>query len=624
MHWGVLGLVALAAAWNALGYWHQSIDDAYISLTYAGNLVAGNGLVYNPGEHVEGFSNPPWVLGMALGLLLGLPHLVGAKLLGLVSHVLTVVAAGGLALHLARPQGLAGRLAAVLGVGFLAVSVPANWWALMGLETTSYAALMMLAYWRLAVEADAPAARPWSAALGALAALSRPEAPIAMVALVAARLLLGWRRGEWRSAGTWLGIFAVPTVGYLLFRLAYFGYPLPNTFYKKAAPGTWDTLSDYVQPWAEGEWMFLVLGLGGLGALAVTRWRRAWPVLAGTAGMALFVVWVGYDWMPNQRFVTPMLPALAMGVGAGAALLAERLPASVRWVPLAVVALALGLQAKWSLPVERNLRTKDGVEVRARADDMYAPASFSQPWPGLSIVPTWIVERAPAGSTVAFTDIGMLGWATDYTVIDLAGLTDEVWSGATGLDYPGMAADLGTRLPDWIILKKGPMTRFKAIAGSPWLTEHYELVAGPRNTLAARRKDVPYATPEQIADHYRFVVERAPRDERLLWRAVNWLHATGDDAAVSELCAAMKARFPTRVERNEACDKLMGRKARRSPKVEDAPLPAALGRFVPGWVAEEAEAAPPSPDAGGAADEAEDLPPDEGGAADEAPDDDAP
>src|SRR5207244_12236047 len=40
-------------------------DDAYISYRYAQNLARGNGLVFNPGERVEGYSNLLHVLLLA-------------------------------------------------------------------------------------------------------------------------------------------------------------------------------------------------------------------------------------------------------------------------------------------------------------------------------------------------------------------------------------------------------------------------------------------------------------------------------------------------------------------------------------------------------------------------------
>lgn len=43
-------------------------DDAYISLRYARNLVEGYGLVFNPGERIEGYTNFLWTL------ILSIPH----------------------------------------------------------------------------------------------------------------------------------------------------------------------------------------------------------------------------------------------------------------------------------------------------------------------------------------------------------------------------------------------------------------------------------------------------------------------------------------------------------------------------------------------------------------------
>ena len=61
-------------AYAVLAVWRQSflcidgqryfnvVDDGLISLRYAWNLAHGNGLVWNPGERVEGITNPGWAL----------------------------------------------------------------------------------------------------------------------------------------------------------------------------------------------------------------------------------------------------------------------------------------------------------------------------------------------------------------------------------------------------------------------------------------------------------------------------------------------------------------------------------------------------------------------------------
>ena len=40
-------------------------DDAFISFRYVRNLLEGNGLVFNPGEYVEGYTNFLWILELA-------------------------------------------------------------------------------------------------------------------------------------------------------------------------------------------------------------------------------------------------------------------------------------------------------------------------------------------------------------------------------------------------------------------------------------------------------------------------------------------------------------------------------------------------------------------------------
>ncbi|MCX7878834.1 MAG: hypothetical protein N2510_09400, partial [Ignavibacteria bacterium] len=49
----------LFLSWSFL---FQNVDDAYISYRYGRNLMEGNGLVYNPGEKVEGYTNFLWTI----------------------------------------------------------------------------------------------------------------------------------------------------------------------------------------------------------------------------------------------------------------------------------------------------------------------------------------------------------------------------------------------------------------------------------------------------------------------------------------------------------------------------------------------------------------------------------
>src|ERR1051326_6227945 len=76
-----------------LAFFHGVVgDDAYISFRYARNLVDGHGLVFNPGERVEGYTNFLWVLGIAAGLSLGASAETTSLSLGVVSGVVGIAA----------------------------------------------------------------------------------------------------------------------------------------------------------------------------------------------------------------------------------------------------------------------------------------------------------------------------------------------------------------------------------------------------------------------------------------------------------------------------------------------------------------------------------------------------
>src|SRR5262245_17389983 len=96
------------------------------------------------------------------------------------------------------------------------------------------------ATWRFLAERRAPGrSHAGSALLFALATLTRPEGAL-FAALAGAFLLLEATRGRVGLRALWLFAvgYAVPVGAHLLWRHAYYGSWLPNTFYAKV-PGTW-------------------------------------------------------------------------------------------------------------------------------------------------------------------------------------------------------------------------------------------------------------------------------------------------------------------------------------------------------------------------------------------------
>ena len=84
---------------GACFYWFYTVEDAFISYRYVDRLVGGDGLVFNPGERVEGYTNFLWVLVLTLPRMMGstesLP--LAAKWVGLFCSLFTLVLSYGIA-----------------------------------------------------------------------------------------------------------------------------------------------------------------------------------------------------------------------------------------------------------------------------------------------------------------------------------------------------------------------------------------------------------------------------------------------------------------------------------------------------------------------------------------------
>src|SRR3954462_1977191 len=182
----VLLIFCLLAATLAL----PAEEDAFIYYRYAWNWAHGQGLVFNAGDPVEGFSGPLWmgILALVAGAGFDLPRT--ATLLGLLCGAAALAATWALG----RAAGLepSGRLAAVACV---ALSYPFIVWSRSGLETPFYSlAIVVTAAAYLAAEypLDPGADRRWPRRIAAVTpvfvCLGRPEGAMLVVAMAADRL----------------------------------------------------------------------------------------------------------------------------------------------------------------------------------------------------------------------------------------------------------------------------------------------------------------------------------------------------------------------------------------------------------------------------------------------------
>jgi hypothetical protein len=491
-------------------------EDAFISFRFARNLVEGHGLLWNPGQPpVEGYTNFLWLLLCALLLRLGLDPLVGSQVLGVAASLVT----------LAYTYRCGTRLlawspaAALLPCLFLALSGPFATWAAGGLETNCFGMLLLVgiyhfaSYWRGGRRLDL------FACFGALllSILTRPEGAL-VYALVLA-LALPASRGRMAlslrdfSAPVLLSLalFAV----YFGWRWGYFGYPLPNTFYAKTggtfaqyargARYVWLFAQHYLLAWLPLLALAWLLPGGGSvareGRLARERGGLA-PLLrehsllltcAVVAGCyALYIAWVGGDYMAMYRFFVPTLPLLYLLLASAArrafSFAHERGGArpALAWASLAIAVLGTGVH---STPLEQALFEKPPYmhgNFRGVQTERWHVAR-------LSLIGRFFAEHAKRPEESLVTDaIGAISYYSGIRVYGAHGLVDaqlahqergdqRVGGGFAGHERSDLVY-LFSKSPTFLMMHRGLRPRRPAgtsinVDLDPRLVEPYKLVS---------------------------------------------------------------------------------------------------------------------------------------------------
>jgi hypothetical protein len=444
-------VVGASLIYATFGQPRVGIDDANIIFTYARNLAAGEGLVWTPGyERVEGFSTLAWMLlsSLAFGLSPWPENTLGVLSVLLCGVTLAAVLAIVEALCAASSRGgvqtaganLSARLVPyLLAIGWL-LAIPGfyAWTTNTLMESALWAALIQLAalvlVWDATGRCGGRRANIGLAGVAAAMVLTRPEGlalgPFLIVLAVvgAAGRAGGVGRALRRFLPALVVVFAT-LAGLTLFRLLYFGYPLPNTYYAKVSQDRLYTALDGARylfdfwhsqpPAALLSLVALVAALrtgrrlaSGLRVEAPSFESRDAAVFAVScvvlAGLVLPLA-EGGDFFGAQRFYQPfvplmIVPLLGLLTGVGSRQRPRPRPLLVAALSLALAALAawawLGFIAETALGREYRL-----AERGRRLGAVLNAALPAEPRP-----------------RVAAIAVGGLGFGYEGRVVDLMGL----------------------------------------------------------------------------------------------------------------------------------------------------------------------------------------------------------
>lgn len=462
------------------------VDDAFISLRYAANWAGNNGLSFNPGERVEGYTNFLWVVLQAVAIRCGLVPELAMKLLGWATLVALAAIFVRFAIEHICPKHPLGAAATAILVCTNPVLVC---WSAAGMESCLFALLLFAAACLIVGSGKMNSTRAAALCL-ILAAMTRPEA-VALFPIFALLAFLKHRTARSMlefalSCGLGYGIYFIP-------RALYFGYLLPNTFYAKLDYGN----ALLFQRGISYVWDFVLAAPLLVAAAAMCiflirkapLWVQGFFIIAMT--QMLIVVYEGGDHFAMFRFMVPVVPFLsALALYPGMAL-AKRFDLRIgSTLGMVLGFLAVGLS---NITVGQPPKRDDRLRF-SQIHRFVAEAHNTKEWAEMG---DWFGRNASAGASVCVTGIGAVGYYSGLTVIDPLGITDthiahqartlgEQMAGHEKYDTPYVFA----KAPSYIVL-------LQHFTNAP-LTRQQE----QRNLWAPSQREMFAA--EQIANEYRY------------------------------------------------------------------------------------------------------------------------
>lgn len=405
--------IFVSARTQSIGF---PLDDAWIHQTYARNLADLGEWSFIPGVPSAGSTSPLWTV------LLSFFHLISRQTPILLTYLLGAICLWALAClgeTLFRATTDVNIKLPLVGI-FLALEWHLVWAGASGMETLLTAVIILAVF--VLLQRGTVKGMAFAGLLAGIGVWVRPDT----ITLAGPLLFCIFTRfPTWRErikvSLLSLGVGLIPVIGYLLFNYALSGQVWPNTFYAKQAEyAAMQETSIFLR-----YGRLLGLPLVGAGALLLPGFisktaksikRREW------FWMAVILWWLGYTLIyavrlpvtyQHGRYLIPAMPVFfIIGlIGCAEWIQKNRASKGIKWV----------LEKGWQASLIAVLLAFFGLGATSYARDV-------------AIINTemvdaarWIQANTPPDALIAVHDIGAVGYFSQRTIIDLAGLaTPEV------------------------------------------------------------------------------------------------------------------------------------------------------------------------------------------------------
>jgi len=419
-------------------------DDAMISMRYAWNLAHGNGLVWNVGQRVEGYTNLLMTLMMSLATLVfekryavlviqltGIFFMLGAAFFSLkIFQTLKVSHFEGVTIDKKNFRFFPHYLL----FATILLYYPLNYWSLMGMETGLLAFLLSAGVLCSILYSETLEAKYlWLMSLCfGLAHLTRNEsllfAVLAFLYLVPTLKLGPKYVYHFLFAGGLYGLFVIGQLG---FRYSYYGEMVPNTYTLKLVGMALDERlrngSGFIQLFLKETGFVIAIAIAGL-VFGFSK-QKAY-LFSFFLVSILYQVYVGGDAWNYWRIMAPTIPFVFILFVLACSDFVDRIPAMPAWsgsVLLIVLTLA-------GLYMTNSRFMREFLLIKLPFQNDYARAHVE--------AAIALNELTDKDATIGVFWAGSLPYYIDRVAIDFLGKSDKYIANLPP-DTSGQIAGLG-------------------------------------------------------------------------------------------------------------------------------------------------------------------------------------
>ena len=401
-------------------------DDAFITFRYVRNFLNGNGLVFNKGEYVEGYTSFLWVMILAITSLFKFNIQNTAQYISLFFGLATLPLTYLLSCRfnfdtVTNKQKISAITFNLIPVFLLSVTGAFSYWSVSGMETSLFVFLVLLGIYFNIENSSNDKINLKFVSTFMLASLTRPEgffffALILLYTFITSRQYSVKRNNTLKE----LYIFLIPYTLYLSLRLIYYGYPFPNTFYAKAGFTDFYFLRG-IAYFTDFTAAYLLYGVMLLLPFILLRVQK----VRGRISLLMIIIYIyivsmiiiGGDVLPMHRFFLPILPLIYILFGKSLEYFytsynKNNLIKKNILLFIVVFIAATGFINLKNEETKLNLMYRTEIGLVAK----------------MSVYGDWLKERQEESSrplTVAASTIGAISYYSEMRLIDLLGLTDE-------------------------------------------------------------------------------------------------------------------------------------------------------------------------------------------------------